>query len=191
MPDFLQKNWRKWTKQYISSKNKNPKVVFSWYQFQNKPVNQHLKQPLKDLTKNHCSFCDGFPMGKMSRNTIEHFRPKSKYPELSYCWTNLFIACDICQEKNDNFDKLLLKPDALDYEFSKYFIFDFLNGEIKPNPKTSKIAQERAKITIDIYGLNNDDKPIFRKEEYEDNEADFLNNQLNIDKVSYRFMYKI
>ncbi len=186
MPIFLKDNWRRWTKQYLNSNS-----IFQWYQFENRPVNQHLREPLLKMTDKHCSFCDGYPMGRMTRNTIEHFRPKakSKYPKLAYCWTNLFIACDVCQEKNSNFDKLLLKPDALDYEFLKYFIFDSFSGEIKPNPRASKNNQDRAEKTIEIYKLNDNNLPEFRLEELNNNEDDFLSGNKDLTTLSYRFMY--
>jgi len=186
MPKFLQDNWRRWTNQYLKSNS-----IFQWATHKGKTVNQHLREPLLTMTDKHCSFCDGYPMGRMTRNTIEHFRPKSrsKYPKLAYYWTNLFIACDVCQEKNSDFDKLLLKPDALDYEFYKYFIFDSLSGEIKPNPRASKLNQDRAKITIKIYKLNENNLPEFRLEELNNNEEDFLSGKKDLSVLSYRFMY--
>lgn len=59
-----------------------------------------------------CMYCED------SRGTtIEHFRPKSKYPERSFVWPNLLLLCQGCQShKGDRFvldangDALLIDP---------------------------------------------------------------------------------
>ena len=77
------------------------------------------------MTQRHCAFCDG-PLGIESRETVEHFRPKSKFPELAFAWENLFPCCDVCQShKGERFDLHLLKPDDDDYHFERYFVVNF------------------------------------------------------------------
>jgi uncharacterized protein (TIGR02646 family) len=190
IPDFLKQNWKKWTKQYMSLIKENPQAKFQWYQYKSQNINKLLIQPLKDMTNNHCSFCDGYPMGNMSQDTIEHFRPKEKYPKLSFCWSNLFLACNVCQEKFNNYSKLLLKPDSLNYEFNKYFIVDYKTGKIKANPVSSKIDQDKAEETIKLYKLNDKDRPNTRLKEYEQGLILLDTGNYNKDDFSYRFMYE-
>ncbi|MCP4348606.1 MAG: hypothetical protein GY795_24250 [Desulfobacterales bacterium] len=54
---------------------------------------------------------EAYPLGISSEQTIEHFRPKWKYPKPAYVRPNLFICCNACQSaKGDKFDRKLLKP---------------------------------------------------------------------------------
>jgi len=87
--------------------------------------------------------------------TVEHFRPKIRFPDLSYSWGNLYYCCNACQNsKLERWDDALLCPDHTEYERVKYFEFDFTTGEIKPNALASADDQQRADLTIDHYGLN-------------------------------------
>ena len=119
------------------------------------PINQTILEPLRTQTASHCSFCDGFPVGSLSVETIEHFYPKSSFPEKAFEWSNLFYCCTRCQAaKKERFDPRILKPDDADYDFSRYFICDYTTGEIRPNSISSLEDQQRAFTTIVHYGLN-------------------------------------
>lgn len=149
-PECLKK-YKQWGREYAT---KQP-PQFYWHQYQNCSVHEILLKELEAITANHCTFCDGYPLGAQSRQTIEHFRPKSKYPKLAYVWHNLFLCCDVCQNaKGENYDKKLLKPDAIGYEFHRYFKIKVKTGEILINPLASALDQERAQITIQMYDLN-------------------------------------
>ena len=143
-------------------------------------------ETLEELTANHCTFCDFFPLGAQSRQTIEHFKPKSQYPKLAYVWHNLFLCCDVCQTaKQEKYDKRLLKPDVIGYEFHHYFIVNQTTGELKPNPRASIENQKRAKITIEFYDLNKTVRKKARLLEWI--KADL--EAYNLDELSYRFMF--
>ncbi|GAA5122465.1 hypothetical protein JIN84_10050 [Luteolibacter yonseiensis] len=119
------------------------------------PVNQWILEPLRIQTASHCSFCDGFPVAAVSIETIEHFHPKSTFPEKAFEWGNLFYCCTRCQgAKKERFDPGILKPDEGEYDFARYFIFDYTTGEISPNPISTTEEQQRAFITIEHYKLN-------------------------------------
>jgi uncharacterized protein (TIGR02646 family) len=187
-PECLKKKGKEWGKDFAAKKRENPKYQFSWHQYKNEQVNKILKPVLEEMTQNHCSFCDGYPLGAQSRKTIEHFRPKNAYPLLSYTWANLFLCCDVCQSaKLDKFDKKLLKPDKKDYEFHIYFINNYKNGKILPNPAASEEFQERAKYTIKIYDLNKKERKESRKRTYKDFNKKTKEEQMKeIDDYPYR-----
>lgn len=106
------------------------------------------------MTQSHCAFCDG-STGLESRETVEHFRPKSQFPELAYVWHNLFPCCDRCQSlKREQFDELLLKPDEVGYRFENHFLLNYKTGELAPLPHVDVERQRCAEITIRMYGLN-------------------------------------
>ncbi|MGB0932044.1 MAG: hypothetical protein ACPGVB_14765 [Chitinophagales bacterium] len=170
--------------------SKNPKFKFQWKQIEGKRVNHKLLPDLKEMTTNHCSFCDGSPMGAMIKETIEHFRPKSKYPLLAYQWENLFLACHFCQEKGDTFDEKLLKPDDVAYEFNRYFIFNFRTYEIEVRQDSgiSEEDKERAKITLEIYKLNYTDRSKARQRTFKQY-YNTLEANRDVDDFSYRYMF--
>lgn len=83
------------------------------------------------------------------------------------------------------FDEKLLRPDHENYDFDKYFMIDWSTGELKPNILETSENQERARITIELYKLNQNGKPEDRLEELEkfhDSENP------DIDQWSYRFL---
>jgi uncharacterized protein (TIGR02646 family) len=177
-PDWLILNWKKWGKQAINQRNKGKEV--DWYTFNKVPINQHLIPLLTELTENHCSFCDGFPMRGMT-DQIEHFKPKSKFPELSHQWENLYLICSKCNEhKGDDFDDLLLRPDEADYSFSKYFTLE-PDGILVPDKRLNEFDKSRVDKTIELYGLNDHGRPDLRVEEISKN----LNNSSGL----YRYIY--
>jgi uncharacterized protein (TIGR02646 family) len=75
-----------------------------------------VRETLEGVQKNKCCYCE--TKSTRSNSDIEHFRPKtaysssfkglSKYPGyfwLAYDWSNLFLACQVCNQifKNDFF----------------------------------------------------------------------------------------
>ncbi|EDN68362.1 hypothetical protein BGP_1320 [Beggiatoa sp. PS] len=195
-PGYLD-NYKKWGREYAKKKKeyteKKRKTPPKW----NKKIRQweQLKSDLAKLTIDHCSFCDSYPLVAKGQQTIEHFRPRSSYPKLAYVWHNLFLSCKICQEKGDKFSKKLLKPDVIGYDFYRYFMVDFKTGEIKINKRASKEDQERAIITMNIYGLNNHNRSEARSNYYNrithQERKKKIKISRDIDTLSYRFMFEI
>ncbi|MBC8045051.1 MAG: TIGR02646 family protein [Rhizobacter sp.] len=185
-PDFLKENYKQWGKDYEQMRLANPSTRFNWRSYAGVPVDKQLKSSLNAITKNHCSYCDGFPLGTTSLETIDHFRPKSKYPCLAYVWHNLFLCCTVCQQaKRDTFDKKLLKPDVQAYQFHTYFTVNYSNGEIAANPAASSTDQDRANFTINVFGLNKPGRPESRFREY--CLFQLAGKSVHIDDFSYRF----
>ncbi len=150
-PAWLKHNYKKWGKRFKKKLGDPAKSNdFVWATHNGEKINTKLLPVLRNATKKHCAFCDD----KIQKGTIEHFRPTSKYPLLAYVWQNLFPSCSECQEKNNEFDKNLLKPDREDYEFFRYFIYNPFTGEILVSPKASTDDKIRAETCIKIYRLN-------------------------------------
>ncbi len=183
-PEWLKAKYKEWGKEWKRTYTETGQSrEFRWHQHKNHGYADLVEQ-LSTMTQNHCSFCDAYPMGARLKYTIEHFRPKTKYPLLAYTWANLFLCCYNCQEKEEEFDRKLLKPDKDDYYFDDYFEIDWMTGELRPNRVASQEKQERAKITIQLYRLNANGKPEDRLEELEK----FLDSHNpEIDQWAYRF----
>ncbi len=167
-PEVLQQNAAKWNAAWAALRAKNPSASFNWYQFKGKSAREWILPTLREMNDAHCSFCDAFPLEAITNEPIEHFKPKSdpRFHNEAYSWSNLFYSCDFCQgQKREQWDDQLLAPDATEYSFHHFFIFDFTTGAIAPNPTASFDMQERARITIEMYGLDLDPRRRMRREE--------------------------
>jgi 5-methylcytosine-specific restriction endonuclease McrA len=106
----LHDNWERWGQDYkifldsgSPKKQKGVKKVgqdFSWRE----NIYDELRTQIqiydgKSHRDNHCCFCDGYPIGENSTETIEHFHPKVQYPLKAYDWDNLFYCCNKCQSE--------------------------------------------------------------------------------------------
>ncbi|MFQ5637006.1 MAG: retron system putative HNH endonuclease, partial [bacterium] len=56
---------------------------------------QQIKETLKIMFHGKCAYCES-KITHIDYGQIDHFKPKSKYPELTFEWTNLLLACGIC-----------------------------------------------------------------------------------------------
>lgn len=136
-PKWLTSRYKKWGLAFAERRQSDPNAQFNWPKYNTKKINQLLVPILQKMTKEHCSFCDAFPMGSTIPTTIEHFKPKSQYPKLACEWKNLYLCCGNCQQKGDEYSILLLRPDAVTYTFDKYFVFNYRTGELETNPAAS------------------------------------------------------
>ena len=169
-----------WTAKYLADRQRIPPVKFK---FPN-PARKKLQPVLEKMTANHCSYCDGFPMGVLTERTIDHFFPRSRFPERAFAWDNLFLACHRCQSrKGQEHDPLLLKPDVRTYRFEKFFIYCTVTGELQPNPSVRPKDQKRARASIALLGLNSPELRADRKR--------WFRNQAGRkqDELPYRFMF--
>lgn len=186
-PAFLREHYKVWGREHKAKRDGDPTASFQWKSYLGQRVNQLLLSAFGDHGK-HCAFCDGYPLGTFARQTVEHFRPVSRYPRLAYVWHNLFVCCDRCQgSKHDQFDKKLLKPDADDYAFERYFLVNYKTGELAINPTASEKDQQRAQLTIELYGLNDHGRPQSRLLEYRKYRALIVTGDYQLDDFSYRF----
>ncbi len=187
-PDCLKEKLVEWTEHYIKKRKVN-KNYWYWQKYNSKKVEHILTPILSELTNFHCSYCGIFPLKQdVGGRSIDHFKPKSKYPNLAFEWTNLFIACPVCQNiKGSKFPEDIepLKFDNCHYDFDYWFEIDWTidKNHIIPNKDRSKQEQEKAKETIDWLGLNNGDKPESRFIELQK----FNGSNIDINQWSYPF----
>lgn len=153
-PEFLAARWEGWGLAWEQRRAESSGAVFHWHQVEGERVNHRLLPLLKAQTQDHCSFCDNFPVSPPSLDTIDHFRPKALYPREAYRWENLYFCCTYCQQKTIPFDDAALCPDRVDYEFDRYFRWDYTLGTILVNEQASPEDQRRALTTIQLFRLN-------------------------------------
>lgn len=158
------------TREFVAEKRKTGKTpACKWPKVRNALGEQvTLQDFLSESAAKHCNYCDSL-MGYSSRNTIDHFLPKSCFPCLAYVWKNLYLCCDGCQRKGTHFHKDALRPDEPGYEFARYFRY-LRNGEIQIIAQDEE-DRRRAEITLDVLDLNDEKLVIERAREFRVNLA--------------------
>lgn len=113
----------------------------------------YWKKCRKDLYLSYGGVCAYYSIGIdeiTGSCTIDHFRPKSKYPQLAYEWNNYRLACGVANSCKRDFEDVLDPFDLPEDLFQIYFD----DGEIYVNSMYSQEIQNKAKETIDRLKLN-------------------------------------
>lgn len=100
-----------------------------------------------------CAYCE-----ELCRGEVEHFRPKSRFPQLVYEWSNWVFACHDCNHlKSDNWPSGgYIDPCAKSNPArpDNYFDFDTLTGEVIPKSGLTPTRLRKARQMIDDLRLN-------------------------------------
>ncbi len=123
-PEFLRNHKEVWTEELLAAiAIGNKEEVAKKTKRYNHP---QVKNALKFETKEKCAYCDA-RVTDVAHGDIEHVTPKSKDVSLTFEWSNLTFACQICNQnksdKEDIFDPYTEEP-------ANHFIFTgpFLRG---------------------------------------------------------------
>ena len=57
-----------------------------------------VKDQLKKETNHKCAYCEA-PTSLVAYGDVEHYRPKSEYWWLAYCYENYLVSCRLCNQK--------------------------------------------------------------------------------------------
>ena len=98
-----------------------------------------------------CAYCE-----EGARGEVDHFRPKSKFPEWVYEWSNWVFACHDCNRlKGDKWPPNgYVDPCSTQERPENFFRFDTTTGEILPKPELGPDLRDKAQQTIDDLSLN-------------------------------------
>lgn len=149
-PKDLKKKSKDWIKSM--SKSLDFDVDIEWEKFKSTKLGKETSENLKQMYANCCMYCEG-TVGVTSYEQIEHFRPKSKYPELCFEYDNLHLACEICNNNKSNkykdeyIDPTLVNP--------REYIY-YRNWEAVGK-------NEIGTMMVELVKLNNDTRMRFRK----------------------------
>ena len=90
--------------------------------------------------------------GGITKMEIEHFRPKSKFPELTTSYSNLAYCCSFANraKSNDYDEKMYLDPCDVDY--NEHFSRDD-QGNIVPHTDQAKYMYKKLKLYLERYGI--------------------------------------
>lgn len=117
-----------------------------------------IAEALCQMQNNLCAYCEC----KLENGAghIEHFRKRVLFPELTFCWENLFYSCmseKHCGRKKDR--NVTRKEDYLNLidpskENPEYFFVFTYDGKIASRTSLSTRERKRAEVTIEVFNLN-------------------------------------
>lgn len=110
---------------------------------------QDIKGRLFESSLQKCAFCEMKP-GESGNIEVEHFAPKSLYPNLTFKWENFLPACRKCNGFKDDHDALI-QPIVNPYDTDPEEVFHYKDIRITANDHHNK---EVGELTIKICGLN-------------------------------------
>lgn len=163
-PNVLVQNSLSWTNEYLIAKQEynvsktldNKKTLNTVEKRYN---HKEVKTSLKKMFYKKCAFCESH-ITHIDYGQIEHFQPKSKYPELCFEWNNFLLSCSVCNGKANKGDKFPLENEGgpfihpVDENPQDFFKFEY--DEVTKNFLLFPINQ-RAETTLKILGLNRED----------------------------------
>ena len=100
-----------------------------------------------------CAYCEEFCHGQ-----VDHFKPKSRFPELVYDWGNWVYSCHFCNHrKHECWPRGgFVDPCSTTAQRAEsYFTFDIRTGEILLRSNLSNSQRSKALQTRDLLRLNN------------------------------------
>lgn len=100
-------------------------------------------------SKQKCAFCEGKP-AENGNIEVEHFAPKSIYPDLTFEWTNFLPACRKCNGSKDTHDSIT-EPIVNPYDLDPEEVFIYHDIKIFANNNDYKKIGE---LTIKVCSLN-------------------------------------
>lgn len=121
-----------------------------------KPPDTHWRRFCEALSRAFhglCAYCEDYCKGE-----VDHFRPKTRFPELVYEWSNWVFSCHDCNHaKGDSWpEKGYINPceAAEDQRAERFFDFDTQTGEILPHHALNSPETDRGWDTIRGLDLN-------------------------------------
>lgn len=111
--------------------------------------NDFVRSALIKSSFGKCAFCECIP-SEGGNVEIEHFKPKSIYPDLTFEWINFLPSCRKCNGSKDSHDTGA-EPIINPYDTDPKDVFYFKDIEIKAIESPLK---ESADKTIEVCGLN-------------------------------------
>lgn len=145
IPTSLATHAEDWTRELLELGRDGKSVPDGWAA--SRYGGEDVRTALIRDTHGKCMYCEG-KMRDVSFPHVEHYRPKSRFPNLAFSWSNLGLSCQVCNtNKGDSFDnaKPIVDPYSEDPE-------DFLLalGPLIVN----RPANERGRSTLFQLGLN-------------------------------------
>lgn len=127
-------------------KARSKDIQDAWKAIQKDPAWPELQSALRAIFHDKCAYCE-----IIVPRDVEHYYPKSRYPDRMFLWTNLLFACKNCDtDKGQRFPVVHGQPqliDPCDGDPALYITWDLPSG--RPIPTEDAGRKERALQTLD------------------------------------------
>lgn len=144
-PIALAKNAAAWTAELESALRSGGKPAPSLLR---RYAHPDVKYAIAVETAGKCAYCESKVLA-ITYGHIEHMKPKARYPESTFDWHNLTLACDICNNnKSDDFDEDL--PPLNPYQ-------DEPEEHLRPFGGLVFSRTPRGRVTVELVRLNRAD----------------------------------
>ena len=122
--------------------------------FRTSELRNYWRDALPDLHTLYDGICAYTCFYLLSSETVDHFLPKSKHPELAYEWSNFRLASQrVNQRKGENLG--LIDPFLVE---RGWFTIDFPSCIVRKSNVVPSIYARQVENTIRILKLNEDDQ---------------------------------
>jgi len=142
---------------------------------------EYWRGVLPDMRKAYrriCSYCAHWIPRSTGNDSVDHFAPKAREPNLAYEWSNFrYVAARFNSRKGT---REILDPFTL---LSGWFIIDFRSLFVKPNPDLLPNQKDAVQITIDYLKLNDDDDLVVEREAWV---RDYRNREISLSHLQKR-----
>ena len=126
-----------------------------WSKFSSTDLKKETLNRLKEMFKGCCAYCEG-KFDDSSYPQIDHFKPKSLFPEFCFDYNNMNYSCEKCNMyKRDKYDEKLINP-----------TYDNPEEHLKFKGVYLTSLDERGNVTLDLLGINLEDRLEKKKEKY-------------------------
>ncbi len=149
MPASLRNSAARWLKELMSALSSPIEDKVLVKRCFNRYNEGDVREALEEMYDGLCCYCES-RMGIGNFSEIEHRQPKKCFPELTFEWDNLHLACPVCNRaKGKKWDEYRPILDSVVDPISKHLSYRIGGGGAKRWPET-----ERGKTTIDHASLN-------------------------------------
>ena len=142
-PAVLQRNATRWLEDLLQAiQLGDERLVRNTTRRYNHP---EIKGALKQETYKKCAYCESF-VPHVAHGDIEHVTPKSLQRELTFEWTNLTFACQICNQLKSTTDDVV-DPYNVDPINHIFFFGHIARGRSRSGLKTiSSVSINRPEL---------------------------------------------
>jgi hypothetical protein len=125
IPDILATNAENWTRNVLEKIALGEKLSTADDARYRHP---EVKAALVAETRGKCAYCES-KLKHIHHGDVEHITPKSLTPEKRYDWSNLTLACEVCNQNKSNKDpsaNYIIDPYAIDPADHLVFVGSFV-----------------------------------------------------------------
>ena len=133
----------------------DPQITTTWKNFRETNTGKAVLAALQIVFRNKCAFCEC-----VNAKSIDHYRPKERYPKKMFRWANFLLCCSNCNlAKGNRFPFRNRKPVLLDPtndEPLDFCVWDLKSGAMASvtDPSLSRRAiYTRDQLKLDVYPL--------------------------------------